>query len=319
MKLETREDFVRRNIDLRRQAIADGVSVENKDRMEQEIVILEAELVTILAEKQRTSEQEEAVESIVLPYDFNALFSEEGHEITNANKVIIEVVKDFERQANARHNAEIAKLNAEHKEELKAATDRGIELKRQIEILQANLEGECLQAEKDAVEYTQLMQRMTQLENEKADAIAKRDAAARELDIANEEISQHKIHIDDLRQQLANAPAPKAAIDIGATDRLAQLVKESNEAKALRGVSRWANMLPEIVTPPVLPFLDEDIQEVAELPNLGESFRADKVYDRLESSTGGQDQGVQAETFEQWATREINELKRAVHGNEQAA
>jgi hypothetical protein len=243
----------------------------------------------------RQQAQEEKVESIKLPYDFNEIFSDGDLKVTTANSMIIEVIKDFQRESDVLHNAEVDKLKFDHKEELRAASDRESQLQRQNSELQATIDAGNSE--------------MAQLSHEKTDAESKRDAAVRELDAAITEINQLKGWNYDLQQKLNNAPAPKAAIDITPTDKLAQLVKESSEAKANRGLQRWATMLPEVVAPPVLPSLENNSAEVAalppELPNVGESFRQDEIPSGLGSATAGQDQGVQESQVEDFVTASV--------------
>jgi predicted nucleic acid-binding Zn-ribbon protein len=242
----------------------------------------------------RQQVQEEKVASVTLPANFSELFDD-----PRANDIIIELIRQSQRQAYEEHNVEVVRINAEWRGKLalanatteEVATDRTFYVtdNERLKVLISNVE-------KENDELTSLTD---QLKLEKQDAESKRDAAARELDAAKAEIEQHKSHINDLQEQLSNAPAPKAAIDISGSDKLSQLVKESNEAKAARGLQRWNAMLPEVVTPPVLPSLENNSAEVAalppELPNVGNDFRQPEIPSGLGSATAGQDQGVQAE------------------------
>lgn len=214
------------------------------DRMNDQLTVLRRELVTAQENEahqaEREQEQAEKVGAITLPYDFNELFDN-----TAANEMVIEVVKEFQTQAYADHNSEIAQLTAEWQEKLRnAATNSGnivAQLQNQI-----------------ASHQTQI----SQLTLEKADAEQKRDNVANELAQANAEIARLNSHIADLQQTIANAPAPKTAIEIGSSERLNELVnkaKESNAEKAARGLARWNATHPEI--PIDIPTLNQVPEE----------------------------------------------------------
>lgn len=244
---------IQRNIDSTEAAIqAGGVSQAQIDVWNSQLADFNVQKTSRMAELQdianREQAQTEAVNSIELPMDFNELFDN-----SQANDVIIEVVKEFQTKAYADHNAEVAKINADWTNKLQARTDTAA---NQLTQLQARLDSELLQAQEDAKAFADLEQSYVQCLNDRKDAESKRDAAAAEIIRLNS-------HIDDLQLQLANAPAPKAAIEIGSSDRLAELAakaKESNADKMARALARWntdhADQAIEI--PKELPLISEE-------------------------------------------------------------
>lgn len=218
--------------------IQQGASDVQLNVWEMKKVDLKKELAAAQAAEASQAEREQAqtekVDSIVLPLDFNELFDN-----TAANDMVIEVVKSFQNQAYADHNAEIAQINADWQEKIRAASERELQLQRQNEEMQKNL---------------------TQSNLDKQDAESKRDAAAKQLDEANAEIERLNGHVSDLQQQLANAPAPKVAIEIGSTERLTELAakaKESTADSAARALARWNSTHEALAVPaldiPALP------------------------------------------------------------------
>lgn len=280
--------------------IQQGATADQVDQMNGQLADLKVQLATAKAEEdaqaERTQAQTEAVNAIVLPLDFNELFDN-----TAANDTIIEVVREFQAQAYADHNTEIAQVNADWQSKIKAVTDNTA---AQLSDLQKRLDSELLQAQEDAKDFASLEQQFAQIYNEKKDAEQKRDAAAQEIIRLNS-------HIDDLQQQLANAPAPKAAIEIGSTDRLNELAaraKESNAEKAARGLARWNEAHAEI---PIAPL------DIPTLPQIAEEPAAATTPQEIPTATpdmaGNTDTAevVGAETEATIVTREEHEALKA--------
>jgi hypothetical protein len=282
----TKVEQIQSEIDNKNAAIEQEAANGQQTNHDQ-IILWRAEIATLteqlaaekLQQEQegRQQAQEEKVAAVTLPYDFSETFDD-----PRANEIITELIQQYQRQAYEEHNAEITELVGKNKDELRAAADRESQLQRQNSEIQNALEAERQQAKRDAQEFTGLEHHIAQLQLEKQHAESKRDAAVRELDEAKTEINQLKGWNYDLQEKLNNAPAPKAAIDISGSDKLSQLVKESNEAKAARGLQRWATMLPEVVAPPVLPSLENNNSTIPpelppELPNVGTDFRPQEV------------------------------------------
>jgi hypothetical protein len=243
------------------QKIQQAGNLAERNQLEAEHTQLKNDLVAALAEEARTQSQTEAVESITLPLDFNDLF-----ENPLANEMIIEVVKQFQIQAYANHNEEIEQIKSGYEGRLRGADEREAQLQRQNGELQNAIEAERQQSMLDAKEHAELMQQIAQLGLEKQDAESKRDAAVSEKEGIELLLTEKQAQIEQLRQDLANAPAPKQAIDITPTDKLAQMVKESTIEKANRGLMRWG--LPTLE----IPTIDGQTQPVAvpEIPALQE-------------------------------------------------
>jgi len=251
---------IQADINMMQQAIQNaGMGVDTstwqaeKAKYEREYATAEtywAEQATQQAQTDREQAQTEKVESVVLPLDLNKLYDN-----TTINDIVIEIIQTFQKQAYTDHNAEVAKINADWTSKLQTQTDNAA---NQLTQLQARLDSELLQGQEDAKAFADLEQSYAQCLNDRKDAESKRDAAAQEIIRLNS-------HIDDLQQQLANAPAPKAAIEIGSSDRLAELVvkaKESTAAAAARGLARWNTAQPDHAVPaldiPSLPQITEE-------------------------------------------------------------
>jgi hypothetical protein len=199
------------------------------------------------AQMVRIQAQEEKVESIVLPQNINF---NEAFDDPRANEIIIEVVKDYQRKANAEHNAEIEGLIAQHREDLRAAADRELQLKRQNDELQALLEIEE-RANDENLSF------IAQLKIERDDAYAKRDAAVSKAEGLELLLAEKEAHIQTLRDEAAIGASRTINVTaIEASDRLSQLVKESAAEKANRALARWADVIevkPVVVDPPIMP------------------------------------------------------------------
>lgn len=204
-------------------------SVENQLAEEKSNLNKNPELIAHLEERQaqltaqiteqeavqqvRIQVQEEKVESIALPYDFNEVFAD-----PRANEMIIELIKDFQRQAYADHNTEVEELIAEHKNELKVVSDN---------LAKAETENHTLNIELD-----DLTARVNHLTIERDDALSKRDAAVREKEGIETLLDEKQEHIDKLRDEIAiGAKAAINVTSISPSDRLAALVQESKSAK----------------------------------------------------------------------------------------
>ena len=196
---------------------------------------------------ERDQAQEEEVQAITLPYDFNELLSEEGHAITNANEMIIEVVRDFKRQANVEKNQALDEQKAEYNEKLRKESDTIVtfrinndELRETLEVMENQINNYRLN--------------LNQSNIERDDAFNKRDAAFRQLQEAQDEITALKI-------KLENAPTAQKTLDISPSDKLAQMVKNSLAEKVNRGLARWN--IPEI---PAVEELPAQIEQVTQFP-----------------------------------------------------
>jgi DNA repair exonuclease SbcCD ATPase subunit len=212
------------------------------------------------AQQVRIQAQEEKVESITLPFDFDDIF-----ENAKANEMIIEVVKEFQRKAYEDHNAEIQTLTEGHKEReanLKFQLEQSYKIvdngKLEYAELQETYNKELCDRDDKISELNRELESIQEshfkLSEAIHDALSKRNAAAELLKEAQAEIAQLKSRNDDLRAQAAHG-VRKAIdiIDISPSEKLALMVKETNEQKANRGLARWAEMMPEVVAPPVVP------------------------------------------------------------------
>jgi hypothetical protein len=215
----------------------------------QAVILMQLDDAKLQEEQQvRIQAQEEKVESIVLPYDFDDIF-----ENKSANEMIIELLKEYKRKDYEEHNAEIQQLIAEHKNHVSTLQAIVTTIKQQNAELQGENTalslhssdlGDMLEAEKVAHSETKL--RVNEIETNRSNAV-------KQLEEAQAEIAQLKSWNDDLRAQAAQGVRKAIdVIDISPSEKLALMVKETNEQKANRGLARWAEMMPEVVAPPVV-------------------------------------------------------------------
>lgn len=221
----------------------DGITVEGTER-----AALEQELQDIIAEEQamsainlRFEEQEEKVQSITLPYNFDELYKD-----STANKSIIEVVQLFLRAAIKEHNNEVQAIVDTHREEQRAAADRELQLKRQNDGMQNDyilVSEQLSQANKSVIELqvqfgllelanNENLSAISQLRIERDDALTKRDAAVREKEGIELMMQEKQEHIKLLRDEMAiGASRAINVTEVKASDRLAALVEQSKNAK----------------------------------------------------------------------------------------
>lgn len=261
-----------------------------------EISVLQMQLSDAKAEEaqqqERVQAQAEKVDSITLAYDYNEIL---GNPL--ANETIIENVKQFQLQAYEEHNAEVAKIKAEHADMLavlsQAGTDNAAAYREGLQSLQDKLDAETEQARLDAIEIIELSQQVAQLGLEKKEAEKTRDNAAQLLAEANAEIEKHKqstIENVDLRQQieaLKQELTAKKALTVSGNEKLAELAakaKESTAAAAQRGIDRWNQQhgmdIPAIAIPEIQPVnpVTEKV-EAAEIQPFPEVQTADSGTD----------------------------------------
>lgn len=208
----------------------------NRDHLAEisRLVRLEAELVAQAEFEARVQVQEEKVESISLPYDFNEVFDD-----PRANEMISELIKEYKRADYAEHNTELTQMVTEHREELRAAADRELQLKRQNDELQAKYEETYAKLGNTSKMFAELETEHNKLRDdyqgvvlEREDALSKRDAAVREKEGIETLLTEKQEHIDKLRDEIAiGAKAAINVMNISPTDRLAALVEQSKSAK----------------------------------------------------------------------------------------
>lgn len=259
-----------------REEIATAPNGTDTSSLQNELIQYTAELADASAyweSHDRVQAQTDAVDSIQLPYDYNDLF---GHPDANDN--IIAVVKQFQLQAYADHNAEVARIKEDHKNNVDALYARHTKVTEQFindkNDLQSQLDMENEQAKKDAIELTELTQQVAQLGLEKQDAEQKRDNAIQQLENVQVIVTENealKEQIEALKQELM----AKKAISVDSNDKLAELAnkaKESTIAKANRGLARWGmdeiptiHEIPTITVGTIEP-VSEVVEPVTEIP-----------------------------------------------------
>jgi hypothetical protein len=126
--------------------------------------------------------------------------------------------------------SEVKLINLQHQEDLRAAADRELQLKRQNDELQAKIEAEMKQAQDDAVEYSNLLQQIAKLELDKQDADSKRDAAVRDKESLEELLAEKQNHIETLRAEIAVGAVRATQV----IDQSAQLKEIADKIKASR-------------------------------------------------------------------------------------
>lgn len=243
---------------------------------------LDAALVDEAQLQETLQAQEAEIDSITLPYDFNEILSEGEFKVTTANDMIIEVVKDTKRQANIEKNQALDDLKATYTEksiERENALQAKIDSQQsKIDSQQSIIENGTTAMEQLTREIGSLRENQQQVNLERDDAFAKRDAAFRQLQKAQDEISALKI-------KLENAPQAKQTLDVSPSDKLAKMVKESLDEKVKRGLARYAEFIPTIA--PV-----NDVQEEVEAKQ-EETFQES---DQVAANTAGENTAGEGNT-----------------------
>lgn len=191
------------------------------------LTTLQNELLAQQALEERVQVQEIKVASITLPegYDFNELWGDE-----NANSIIIELLKDFQRQSDADHNGDINEMIIAHRDELRAANDRELQLKRQNEELQEVADDLNSLIKKERADYEAQIESLKETIAEEAEA---NHITFDRLKETQRELANALLKVGELEDTLKSLEA-KAAINvtrIETTDRLASLVEASKQAK----------------------------------------------------------------------------------------
>lgn len=184
------------------------------------LTTLQNELLAQEALEARVQVQEERVESITLPYNFSEIFDD-----PRADAMIIELIKDLQRQSYAEHNAEIEQLVAEQKAQVAELKSENNKHLHELESLSNVLAGKNR-------EIDEVNSENTQLKIERDDAYSKRDAAVSRAEGLETLLAEKQEHIDKLREEIAiGAKAAVNVTNISPSDRLAALVEESKQAK----------------------------------------------------------------------------------------
>lgn len=299
-----REQFVRSNIDLRRQAIADGINVENKDRMEQEIREFEKELQTILEqEDQRQQRKAEIIDDINLPYDYDQLFGQKG-----INEEMENIIKQVKEQCFAFSESEtqdlenvirgLRQLNSDQQNETQrlreeSSADQGLIISLKDELTQEQeahrvTSGLLIETKAKLYEETNL----------RTDAEAKRDAAVREAESAKADLQEI--------QQKTQKPQTGSKFELKLSSSLA------NKTQLQAALERWE--LPPIEMPKEEQFREQVTEtESADhsIPAPPEVTFRDDAQIAVEDSGAG-DHTANDETWEASVERRLAELKRAV-------
>jgi hypothetical protein len=203
---------------------------------------VQQQIAEVESQQVREQVQEEEIQSITLPFDFDELFSEEGHPVTNANEMIIEVVKDVKRQANVEKNQAIDDLKAQFNAKLDFSAEQLNQLNQKYSELIDNYNNLADENISNSTLKEKAEADNAQAIRERDDAFSKRDSAFRQLQEAQETIRSLEI-------KLESAPIAKQALDISPSDKLAQMVKESLADKVNRGLARWN--IPVLETPEI--------------------------------------------------------------------
>lgn len=241
-------EAIQADINMMKEAIGQSGDAGQVEIWKAELTKYETEYVEATvywAEQDRVQAQEAEVQAITLPYDFDELFSEEGHPVTGANDMIIEVVKDTKRQANIEKNQALDEQKAMFDAKLSQVEN---ELQFKIDSMNKIIENGTFANAELTREIGDVRTYLQQVNLERDDAFNKRDAAFRQLQGAQEEIK-------DLKTKLENLPTTKQSLDITPSDKLAQMVKESLAEKVNRGLARWPE-IPTLAVPELEPVLE---------------------------------------------------------------
>lgn len=327
------EQRLRNAINTRRQQIADGVSVADKDRMEQEILTFEEQLRTLEQSLPETPvEPAEPILSMVdgLPLESFTRNEDSAILIRCEVEAILEMEKKWAEsriRELGQRNFELQEIHRNNKIEKEAQTHEIGTLRELI-----------VKLDDQIVELEQTKARLTL---ERDEALKYRDNAAKQLEELAQELELSRIEVnksreakvyteaerttqaEEARQRLINSRIKVYNIrwedDNRKTHKLAELAETGetirfnylehgkyteiteDEAQAIQAMNKPIEM-PEVQT-------EESFQgETESLPEVQQGTdSADHEYQQ--PAVG------EVETFEQWATREINSLKLAVYKN----
>ncbi|CAN7359722.1 hypothetical protein [Paenibacillus sp. LjRoot56] len=184
------------------------------------LTTMQNELLAQQALEERVQVQETKVAAIILPYDFNELFGD-----PNANDIVIELIKDLQRQAYAEHNGEHNELVSAHRDELRAAADRELQLKRQNDELQFENTSLSGVIEHGSAANKELTRENGDLRDHIQKVNLELEVTARERNVALAKVEELEIQLAEKAKEAVNV------LHIAGNDRLATLVEQSKNAK----------------------------------------------------------------------------------------
>jgi chromosome segregation ATPase len=284
MDMETlQEKIARLKAEKERLEGAENIDVNEYNLVCNQLSQAEWELAQQQETEQRVQQQEEKVQSITLPYDYNEIFDN-----AKANETIIELIQQAVRQNNEEHNAEIEQMRSEYMEKLRAAEEREVQLQRQNAELQKQLEAESAQLAAALQERDEAKKQLQQVTAERDDFETKLKNAGNEIEDLKREIEQVKSWNDDLHKQIAVGARNMTKVhDINVNDRLAQLAEEAKNAKvktalelALEGNTFRGKVTPPSIIVPgsneVQPFRQDNHTQVGQ-EAVGQSANTQEV------------------------------------------
>lgn len=210
------------------QAVADleaALTIEmdeaTRNRLSNQLAEAQEELSKRTKVEQRTQEQEEHIESIELPRDYDQLFNKEGlnDEFLFVGKQLVsqtwDMANEMIRSIESDFTGKIAELTAAHAEQMAQLQRKNEELQTLLDDTKRHFDVTAEQLNSFAAENVSLREANAQLAIEKRDAEAKRDAAVRAQEAAEQrlqELTKPAIKVTDKRAYRLTSSLPDTPI-----------------------------------------------------------------------------------------------------------
>lgn len=205
MNLSEKLAKVQQDLQIEKSKVEDRNIELIRELEEQEAKLLEQMMLEESGQAVNESTPTVQIPEIILEHDLNAAFNH-----PHANEYVIQLIKAGQAQLASEYEKEITAIREEHKREIEIERLHQEELKQQSEKIKA-------ETHENTAKMYELLHEVEDLKVVNKDLEEKRDAAARELDEANDikSILEHKIEllekeIESLKTKLSeNKPVQK--------------------------------------------------------------------------------------------------------------
>ncbi|KZE80298.1 hypothetical protein AV654_12350 [Paenibacillus elgii] len=193
-----------------------------------------------------------ASDEIELKYDFNDIFGN-----TQANKIISELLREQKAALQSLHHNQLSELQsayAAQEEELESGVELIYQFKQKLEELNTSaMEKEDLLG-KLTLQNQQLQDQVSQLQQERDEAMAALDHLKVEFNGKTEEQQNEILRLQQLLKQTETRQSPEPSVKVTGTsetlEELVQKAKESAAEKATQQLASRAEVLPPLAFQP---------------------------------------------------------------------
>ncbi|WP_339368235.1 hypothetical protein [Paenibacillus elgii] len=187
-------------------------------------------------------------DEIELKYDFNDIFGN-----TQANKIISELLREQKAALQSLHHNQLSELQsayAAQEEELESGVELIYQFKQKLEELNTSaLEKEDLLG-KLTLQNQHLQDQMSQLQQERDEAIAALDHLKAEFNGKAEEQQNEILHLRQLLKQTETRQSPEASVKVtGTSETLEELVQKAKESAAEKATQQLIASRAEVLPP----------------------------------------------------------------------